>query len=223
MKRHNSLAAVVGAIALLAPSAAQAQQTADVDALASLEVAETSLTVRGVRDMQFGVVTIPDNSRAVSNVVCSYDLSIGTGISGGDPFVTTGRTIRESPDFDNLGSPSRTMSGCEFRAGSPSLSAAFEIACAPNIATNYQITWTDSTADPAINFVPVPFNVALPLVSGTIEVLPDAPSASATSGSVSCPAGGAIDLLVGGTLQVGRTAVVASDISVGSVSLAVNY
>jgi hypothetical protein len=217
MKWQNFLAATVAAIAILAPCTAQAQQTADVDVVASLEVAETSLTVSGVRDMQFGVVTIPDTSRAISNVVCSYDLSIST------EFFLTGRTVRESPDFDNPGFGGRTLSGCQFRAEAPSVGAVFEITCAPNIMTNYQITWTDSTADPALNFVPVPVRPAALYVGGTSTVLPDAPSVSASAGAVACPAGGAIDVQVGGTLQVGQTANVASNLSVGSVSLAVNY
>ena len=217
MKWQNSLAATLAAIAMLAPSAAQAQQTADVDAVASLEVAETSLTVRGAGDMQFGVITIPDNRRGVDNVVCSYDLLINTV-----DFLTV-RGIRESPDFDGQVFLGVSPSGCEFRSGPLAQGAKFEITCAPNNVTNYQIVWNANTADPALNFVPPPSSVAGLFVGGTRTVLPDAPSVSANAGAVACPAEGAIDVQVGGRLQVGLGANVATNISVGSVSLAVNY
>ncbi|KPF62439.1 hypothetical protein [Porphyrobacter sp. AAP60] len=211
------VAATAATFALLAPCAAQAQQTADVDALASLEPAEGSLTVRGAGDLQFGLVTIPNNSRAIGNVVCAYDLMINP-----DDFLTA-RAIRESPDFDASPIFGVSPSGCEFRSVPEVAGAGFEIICAPSVVTNFQISWNASTADPALNFVPPSSGLAGLFIGGTSTVLPDAPGGSASSGSVACPAGGAIDVLVGGTLRVQQTAIAAANASVGSVSLSVNY
>lgn len=185
------MAAAAATVALLAPCAVHAQQVADVDAVASLEPAESSLTVRGAGDMQFGLVTIPDNRRRVANVVCSYDLVINTV-----DFLTS-RAIRESPDFDGQRFDGVSPSGCEFRSGLQAQGAKFEITCAPNSVTNYQIVWNANTADPALNFVPPPVSAAGLFVGGTSTVLPDAPSGSANTGAVACPAEGAIDVLVG--------------------------
>lgn len=208
------MACAAATFALLAPCAAQAQQTADVDALASLEPAATSLTVRGTGDMQFGLVTIPNDSRGISNVVCFYDITLTNAPR------RVNASMRESPDFDAEPIGGVSPSGCEFRSVPPVAAASFEINCAPNIMTNYQVTWNSSTTDPAITFLPAPFGAVAFYASGSDDPLPNGfPSA----GAVSCPVGGAIDVQAGGSLQVGQTAIAGADVRVGSVSLSVNY
>ncbi len=211
------LTALLATLGLIAASPAAAQQVADAEALASLEQAETSLRVNAVGDMQFGLVTIPNNTRGLNNVVCSYDLRVNPDAR------IVARTIRESPGFDGSPIVGVSPSGCEFRSVPQVSSAGFEITCAPSVLTNYQITWNANTADPATNFLAPQTGVSGFFAAGTVNRVSGTPNQSEDSGAVICPAGGGVDVLIGGTLQIGQNAIVAANSSVGSVSLSVNY
>lgn len=204
-------------LCVIAASPAAAQQMADAEALASLEQADTSLTVKAVTDMQFGLVTIPNATRGLSNVVCSYDLRVNPDER------LVARTIRESPGFDGAPIVGVSPSGCEFRSVPQVSSAGFEVTCAPSVLTNYQIAWNANTADPAINLLAPPSGVAGFFAAGTGNQVSGTANQNADSGAVICPTAGSVDVLIGGTLQIGQTAIVAANSSVGSISLSVNY
>jgi len=213
MNRH--LIASASSLTLLATPIA-AQQSAQVDAAASLEPATSTLSVVPENGLQFGRIAIPDKSTGGS-VTCSYSIAFQSGRK-------FGTTVRE---FSADGLSTQDISGCEF-IDSNQDTAHFGIECNPGFLTNFLILF-NSASDPNIAFFISPGNptYAFFVPGQNIRTFPDSSAVNRASGSVDgrmiCAEGGAFDLLVGGEVQVTSDATPGSDLTVGSISVTMNY
>jgi hypothetical protein len=124
----------------LAMSAAPlaAQENAQVDVIASMEPAKSSLSVAPGNSLRFGRVTIPDKSTG-GPVLCNYNLGFGSTR-------VIGRSVDE---IASSGNTSPTPSGCQFLDFNQS-AALLLIGCNPGLEVNYLISFTSGPDNPSI-------------------------------------------------------------------------
>ena len=206
--------------ATLAATPVFAQEAAQIDATASLSPSESSLAISPANNLRFGRVAIPNRSQGDA-ISCGYALFFADG----------GRTLQAQRfENGNMAAPPAagpTLSGCEYLDSQQS-HGLFTVGCAPDSPVDFVLRYRN-TALPGIafeqgeNLIPFRFFEAgdnAPLISIFSPVLT---LDGGTASDVPCPAGGIIDVVVGGVLDVTVDADPGEDLQVGTIEVAVNY
>lgn len=210
MKRIAPL--IVAALALASPSFAQSAPASDiVPVFADITPSLGNFEIQDFSPMTFGNVRIPRASNSVCRYVIAPDGNIG---------------VREvTKTGEAVSSTAPTPGGCQ-QSGEVS-SAAFGITCQAGEAVQYQITHT-SAGLPGLGFSSTAGGSpnVLRVVSGF-----DFASDSSTlvgdratpQGSFACPAGGQASALIAGELRIDDAATPGNGVTVGQVTLSVQY
>lgn len=210
---------IPASFALLATPLAAQQQADDVDAVATLLPPAPSLSVTAQNDLRFGQVRIPNFSRGMESVRCIYQVNLDAGFTGVRRQVIT--AVAETP---SPGSGTVSPSGCEF-ADSMQDAGLATIACIPGFEIDLTASWL---LGPQSN---VFFRRGEAVTFGAFEAGSSASVVITGGGLISegvnfamiCPESGAVDLVLGGWLEVGVDADQRNAVSVGRITVVVTY
>jgi hypothetical protein len=219
MQFRNILCSAAATVAMVA-TPVLAQQTANIDALASLEAPEATLSITPQSDLRFGRVTIPNTSRGASTV-CQYSLG----------FSDAARAFRggtsELPSNESVPLGGSTLAGCQMKPSGQTL-GELQIRCVTSSEVDVTAIY-NSTSTGGVNFFNGPASIPMrffslgettPLINiFAPQILLNGLRASA----VPCPDSGVIDMVIGGSMSVDTTAVPTPDAVIGTISVAVNY
>lgn len=213
-----SFALPAGLALVAAPLAAQ-QQAADVDAVATLLPPAPSLTVSVENDLRFGQVRIPNFSRGMESVRCIYQVNLDAGFTGVRRQVIT--AVSETPA---AGTGAVSPSGCEF-ADSMQDAGLATIACIPGFDVDLTASWLLGPQSnvffrrgEAVTFGAFEAGSSNQVVFNGGGLIPEG-----VNFNMICPESGAVDLVLGGWLEVGVDADQTGAVSVGRIFLAVTY
>ena len=197
-------AALAAAACLAAPQAALAESDI-VNAVATFERAITPITVAGVDALDLGTIRIP--SGETEGARCVYSLES----DGGAVAVT-----EIDADGDPVAGAAPTASGCE-QSGTAA-PGKFDLSCAAAENVTLSASWTT-----AVSGVTLRSPVSGDMISFAPLGEPISNSATGSSLTVACPAGGKAEIQVGGAMVVETLAVEATNLTVGVVTLSANY
>lgn len=213
-----SLVMATGLAFVAAPLAAQ-QQAADVDAVAALLPPAPSLTVSVQNNLNFGEVRIPNASRGLESVRCVYQINLEATSFGPTRQVST--AVSETP---TPGSGTISPSGCEFANSAQNIGLA-SIACIPGFEVDLTGSWLLGP-QPNVFFRRGDVVTFGAFVGGSPRLPTPTGGGLITDGftlGLVCPESGAVDILLGGWLEVGREANQSGSETVGRIQLVVNY
>lgn len=219
MKRTPQQTCLAVFMTLGAAVAAQAQESAQVNATATIQVLEPGLAITGDRALSFGEVNKPDGSTA--DRFCLYEVR-------GDTDTPIALEASTSDAFRQLVTPATpSPSGCGWGAlGTPNIERGkFTIDCDPSSTVSLSASWVDGGVT-GVAFSDMD-NGPVHLASYRNDNFSGSPTGVSFSNeplSAVCPTDlGTITLAVGGRLTINDTAFEASDVTVGSVLVEASY
>ncbi|MAF59081.1 hypothetical protein [Ponticaulis sp.] len=205
---------LVAALTLGLTGLASAQDSATVDAVATLQQSTPPLAIGTEGTLSFGAVNIPNGTE--TGHTCEYNV----GVSGTTPTYA----LYEFSELDQLVDASvPTPSGCDWGSTStPDASyGMFGVTCNAASAVDFTATWTSGGTT----------GVTLEPGSGTVwrsfanSDFTSAITSGSSAGAMTstCPANGTMYVAVGGRLVVGTDASAGSDVTIGTVTLEATY
>lgn len=202
----------IAALSIGLMGVAQAQDSATVDALATLQQATAPLALAGETSLSFGSVNIPNGTEV--DHACGYTIAV----SGETP--QTNLTEYNQDGF-TIDTSVPTPSGCDWgSSGTPNVSyGTFAISCNPSSAVDFTATWSNGGAT-EVWFQRGTSTSMRAFSSGTYTALATSSNGSMTA---TCPNNGIFDVAVGGQVRVGANATAGSDVTVGTVTLEATY
>ncbi len=192
--------------------AAQAQDSATVDALATLESTAPPLSLAGETALSFGSVNIPNGTE--EGHTCGYQVNVS--------YAEPGTGLMEYTEAGYITDTSvPTPSGCDWGAtGTPTASyGSFAVACNPASSIDFGASWTSGAATDVTLEEP-PSTSMRAFQSGTYTIISSGSSGSMTT---TCPESGILDVAVGGRVIIGTGASAGSDVTVGTITLDASY
>ncbi|MAI91222.1 hypothetical protein [Ponticaulis sp.] len=191
---------------------AQAQNSATVDAVATLEQSVAPLAIAGETSLSFGSVNIPNGTEV--DHVCAYQISV----SGETP-QTALMEYSETGYITDTSVP--TPSGCNWGStGTANASyGSFAVSCNPASSVEFSATWTSGAATD-VQLEETPGTSIRAFQSGTYTAIS---SGSGGAMTTNCPNTGILDVAIGGRVRIGTDASPSSDVTVGSIVLDATY
>jgi hypothetical protein len=203
---------LLAALTLGLTGLASAQDSATVDAIATLEASVAPLALAGETSLSFGAVNIPNGTE--TDHACAYQINVN-----GETPQTSLMEFSEAGYITDTTLP--TPSGCDWGSTStPNVSyGTFAVTCNPASSVDFTATWT-SGGTTGVLLEETPGTSIRAFQSGTYTTISSGSGGALTA---NCPNSGILDVAIGGRVRIGTDAAVGSDVTVGTVTLGATY